>query len=395
MSSTSGIAFLLVVLSVAVEANLNARVTNLERSLAMNRQMTNMMTARITTAERRDRMMTEQLTRLTQQVNTQIAELTEANRVLREQNDELQVMLGTFERFFGSLLVEAPESFDPTRHAMERINTLNAFLGNRKATLAGLNPDPITVPANDSVDPETLGRALTELSEVNSNLRRQVTRLENRVDNGVIGTADRSLTGGSDDIFTLSECRQQLVNIEAMVNSLTAVQLEQDTASRLSGSTNVISDRDREILEGAAYGDRSLTSARKSVFSVAIRKSTHGSSAAKHIAFDYVFVNKGNHWNETSNTFVAGITGYYFFTVTLRTYDSRFIGVALMKNDNLATAISSDPSDRNVMESQSLVLHLEVGDRVWLRLGPSPLYGMHSDDFNYCTFTGFLVYKGR
>ena len=67
-------------------------------------------------------------------------ELSQANAELRQQNIELQAMLGTFERFFGSLLVDNPDAFDPTRGAVERMDSLNAFLGNRAAMLAGETP---------------------------------------------------------------------------------------------------------------------------------------------------------------------------------------------------------------------------------------------------------------
>ena len=65
-----------------------------------------------------------------------------------------------------------------------------------------------------------------------------------------------------------------------------------------------------------------------------------------------------------------------------------------MKNDELQTAIYSDVSDRNVMQSQSVVVHLESGDRLWLRLAPSKRHAVHSGTQRYVTFSGFLVYKG-
>ena len=72
----------------------------------------------------------------------------------------------------------------------------------------GLRPDPATVPTNDTVDQEELGRVLTQLSSVNSNLEQKVSKLERRVDNGAEAAGDRSLTGGTNDIFTLDHVRK-------------------------------------------------------------------------------------------------------------------------------------------------------------------------------------------
>ena len=78
----------------------------------------------------------------------------------------------------------------------------------------------------------------------------------------------------------------------------------------------------------------------------------------------------------------------------LRSYDSHYMGVTLMKNNEVITAMFTEKSNRNVMESQGVILGLEVGDEVYLRLGPSTEYAVHSDSYKYATFSGFLVYKG-
>lgn len=80
---------------------------------------------------------------------------------------------------------------------------------------------------------------------------------------------------------------------------------------------------------------------------------------------------------------------------SLRSFDNRYLGVTLMKNDQYKVAVYTDSSERNVMESQSVLMHLEVGDVVWLRLAPSPKFGLYSDQYHYTTFSGILVYKGN
>lgn len=362
-------------------AALNARITNVERTF---RQLINAQS--------------QQINILTNQYNAQastLAEISRDNEELRRQNAELQTMLGTFERFFGSLLVDNPESFDPNRGVVERMDSLNAFLGNRAAMIAGLNPDPPVVPSNHTVDQEELGRVLTQLSEVNSDLEQKVNKLERRVDSGTEPAGDRGLSGGTDDIFTLGDCHQSITKLTAQLNAVTATTLEKDNADRLTGDRNVISDRDREILEGAVYGDRGVASTRKSAFSVAATRATIGETGAKTVEFDYVITDKGNNWNATSNSFVCAITGYYFFTFSLRSYDDHYMGVTMMKNDGILTSMYTERSERNVMESQAVVVLMEIGDRVWLRLGPSTQFAVYSDAYKYATFSGFLVYKGK
>ncbi|XP_780567.2 uncharacterized protein LOC577782 [Strongylocentrotus purpuratus] len=402
MSSTTSwrhLFFAAVVMSMVMEgrtdpvAILTNRLNNFERSM---RTMSNMMLGRIMNLENQNRAQTRTLTTLSGDTNERMDELSRTNAELRQQNADLQTMLGTFERFFGSLLVDNPDAFDQSRGAVERIDSLNAFLGNRAAILAGLRPDPATVPTNDTVDQEELGRVLTQLSSVNSNLEQKVSKLERRVDNGAEAAGDRSLTGGTNDIFTLDHCRDGLVTLEATVNALTTTQLDKDNADRLAGSRDVISAGDRAILEGSVYGSaRGVNSVRKSVFSVASTRPLLGSTEATTVPFDYVFVNKGDHWNGTNQNFVCGITGIYWFHFSLRSYDGHYMGVTMMKNDEVVTAMYTEKSARNVMESQGVVLPLEIGDKVYLRLGPSTEFAVHSDAYKYATFSGFLVYKGR
>ncbi|XP_071950775.1 uncharacterized protein [Antedon mediterranea] len=127
-----------------------------------------------------------------------------------------------------------------------------------------------------------------------------------------------------------------------------------------------------------------------SVFSAARTNVLNGENYEQTVTFDQVITNLGGNLNSNS-TFVAPVAGYYFFSFTLRTQDDKFLAVQLMQNGDHKTAIYSEKSDRNVMESQSIVLELAMGDRVWLRLGPSLQYGIYSDGFCYCTFNGFIL----
>ncbi|XP_033096092.1 uncharacterized protein LOC117100491 [Anneissia japonica] len=136
-----------------------------------------------------------------------------------------------------------------------------------------------------------------------------------------------------------------------------------------------------------------LTSATHSVFSATRTSNLYGSNQEQIIVFDNVVTNLGADLIESNSTFVAPVTGYYYFSFTLRSLDDDYIGASLMINDRQSpeASVYTDQSSRNIMQSQNIVLQLAAGDMVWLRLGPSNNYGIYSDTYNFCTFNGFIL----
>ncbi len=79
----------------------------------------------------------------------------------------------------------------------------------------------------------------------------------------------------------------------------------------------------------------------------------------------------------------------------IRSYEGHYMGVALVKNNEMMTSVYTDASERSIMQSQSIILYMQPGDMVWLELGSSERFAVHSDIHKYVTFNGFLIFKGR
>uniref|UniRef100_A0A1A8R8Y0 C1q and tumor necrosis factor related protein 6a n=1 Tax=Nothobranchius rachovii TaxID=451742 RepID=A0A1A8R8Y0_9TELE len=130
-----------------------------------------------------------------------------------------------------------------------------------------------------------------------------------------------------------------------------------------------------------------------SAFSVARRKSLHSSEAYQALIFDTVFVNLGDHFNMFEGRFVCRIPGVYFFNVNIHTWNFKETYLHIMQNDSERAIVYAQPSDRSIMQSQSLMLELHLDDQVWIRLYKRERENaIYSDDVDvYITFNGYLI----
>lgn len=399
---------------------------------------------------------TERLTAIEQQLETheELATVKELLIQSEAKNQELTRMLSNFERFFGALYAETPESFDPSESVDVRMSRLNSYLGNREATLLALRPAPTTIVDEETVNQELLGNALYEMSEERSNFERKLRRLEERLarvaeqapnnrrvqelldefPNGVVDDADDPLTtqdqsttrprpGPNSKKNNTKEteqcnCRQKRNTIENQnptpdellerlerIENLMVLQLVPLLNETLKGSSFRGLGSPSDVLynltqleqieeELSAFRGISKPDSKKVAFSAARTTHFFGRSTPEILEFDHVFLNKGGHFNEDNSTLVCGVTGYYFVTFTVRSFDGYVLGIILMKNEDHVTSIFTDENERNVMETQSVIVHLEKGDILWLRHPPSERFAIHSDRYRYTTFSAFLIFKG-
>ncbi|XP_056144155.1 complement C1q tumor necrosis factor-related protein 1 isoform X2 [Lampris incognitus] len=130
-----------------------------------------------------------------------------------------------------------------------------------------------------------------------------------------------------------------------------------------------------------------------SAFSVGRRKSLHSVEYYQALVFDTVFVNLQNHFNMFQGKFHCKVPGVYFFNVNIHTWNFKETYLHIMKNEVQQAIVYAQPSDRSIMQSQSMMLELDLNDEVWVRLYKRERENaIYSDDVDiYITFNGYLI----
>ncbi|KAF7224690.1 complement C1q tumor necrosis factor-related protein 4-like, partial [Nothobranchius furzeri] len=137
----------------------------------------------------------------------------------------------------------------------------------------------------------------------------------------------------------------------------------------------------------------------QSAFSVARTSTFMGQSNRGQdkppLNFDMEYVNVGGHFNKTSGLFTCHFPGVYFFAFTVGKHPRKAVSVKLMtgRGQVQAMVFDEDMSKRREMQSQSLMLSLREGERVWLYSQQDERYAVYSNQGRYTTFSGFLVYS--
>ncbi|KAL7883425.1 hypothetical protein SRHO_G00010830 [Serrasalmus rhombeus] len=130
-----------------------------------------------------------------------------------------------------------------------------------------------------------------------------------------------------------------------------------------------------------------------SVFSLGRRKALHSADYYQALIFDTVFVNIPEHFDMFTGKFHCRVPGVYFFNVNIHTWNFKETYLHIMQNEEAQAIIYAQPSDRSIMQSQSILLPLKLGDEVWVRLYKRERENaIYSDDVDvYITFNGYLI----
>uniref|UniRef100_A0A8C6UZM5 Complement component 1, q subcomponent-like 2 n=1 Tax=Neogobius melanostomus TaxID=47308 RepID=A0A8C6UZM5_9GOBI len=111
------------------------------------------------------------------------------------------------------------------------------------------------------------------------------------------------------------------------------------------------------------------------------------------LRFDDVVTNLGNHYDATTGKFTCQVSGIYYFTyhVLMRGGDGTSMWADLCKNGQVrASAIAQDADQNYDYASNSVVLHLDSGDEIYIKLDGGKAHGGNNN--KYSTFSGFLLY---
>ncbi|MBN3326828.1 C1QL2 protein, partial [Atractosteus spatula] len=111
------------------------------------------------------------------------------------------------------------------------------------------------------------------------------------------------------------------------------------------------------------------------------------------LKFDDVVTNLGNHYDPATGKFTCQVSGIYFFTyhVLMRGGDGTSMWADLCKNGQVrASAIAQDADQNYDYASNSVVLHLDSGDEIYVKLDGGKAHGGNNN--KYSTFSGFILY---
>ncbi|CDQ86898.1 unnamed protein product [Oncorhynchus mykiss] len=128
----------------------------------------------------------------------------------------------------------------------------------------------------------------------------------------------------------------------------------------------------------------------KVAFYVGLKNPHEGYEVLK---FDDVVTNLGNQYDPTNGKFTCQVSGMYFFTyhVLMRGGDGTSMWADLCKNGQVrASAIAQDADQNYDYAGNSVVLHLDSGDEIYVKLDGGKAHGGNNN--KYSTFSGFILY---
>ncbi|XDV25795.1 hypothetical protein PO909_029652 [Leuciscus waleckii] len=204
--------------------------------------------------------------------------------------------------------------------------------------------------------------------------------------------------------LTATVTEQKTINRE-----LTATVTEQKTINReLTTNIRALETRLREEMNKKNDEMSNLTLSqveelrkenrdREIAFSASLMQSSNGyiGPFTSEITLTYrnVITNIGNAYNPITGVFTAPLKGAYMFRVSVFGYGPTPSAAAIYKNGERVVMAYAHQPQRELHSSNGVVLILEVGDVVYVRLWPNTR--IYDDQYNHNTFSGFLLFPLR
>ncbi|CAD5125540.1 DgyrCDS13748 [Dimorphilus gyrociliatus] len=126
------------------------------------------------------------------------------------------------------------------------------------------------------------------------------------------------------------------------------------------------------------------------MISAATEISSQGSPASNPVPFSKVFVNEGNFWDSSLDTYMIKVPGIYFMYMGVGATDNKNVQFKLMINNQYSGGVLKNGRSAGKFDifSRTILLKLQKGDELYFE-SESP-YGFRSD-FHSTSFTMFYV----
>ncbi|XP_048009701.1 heavy metal-binding protein HIP-like isoform X6 [Megalobrama amblycephala] len=112
------------------------------------------------------------------------------------------------------------------------------------------------------------------------------------------------------------------------------------------------------------------------------------------ITYKKVFTNIGNAYNPVTGVFTAPLKGAYMFRISIFGHGGTPATVSIFKNEEQVVVVHDVQAQDRVTSSNGVVLILEVGDVVYVRLwSGTRIYDINQENLN--SFSGFLLFPLR
>uniref|UniRef100_A0A8C6SKK0 C1q domain-containing protein n=1 Tax=Neogobius melanostomus TaxID=47308 RepID=A0A8C6SKK0_9GOBI len=114
-------------------------------------------------------------------------------------------------------------------------------------------------------------------------------------------------------------------------------------------------------------------------------------NAATTLVYKKVFYNLGGAYNPITGIFTAPTKGVYYLRFTAFDYRANIVtGITMYHNQKSVLHAGTHPSGRNEYFSNAIVLEMEEGDVVYMKIPAN--YNLYDNASNPCTLTGFLLF---